>query len=207
MSPPVARSIAVTVRTLLWQRYDGRGSELCSVDVRSDRLTAYGTALGLAELAYRIDYRVETSAGFATSSCEVHATGAGWSRRLVLRGHGAGHWEVDASATGPVAMAPPGGASAMLAGALDIDIGYSPMTNTLPVRRLALPDAPAGEAYDVVVAWIDVPSLVVQPMRQTYTALGADAARFSASGFSAELALDDLGLVTDYPELATAATP
>jgi hypothetical protein len=81
-------------------------------------------------------------------------------------------------------------------GCLDVDLACSPATNTLPIRRLNLGN---GEAQVATTAWIRFPGLEVQPLRQTYTRLSADRYRYeSATGFSAEIVVDDLGMVVDY---------
>lgn len=80
----------------------------------------------------------------------------------------------------------------------DVDLAWSPSTNTLPIRRLGLA---VGEARDVVAAWVRLPGLIVTPLPQRYTRLSADRYRYESSGgrFVAELQVDDLGLVTRYP--------
>lgn len=85
-----------------------------------------------------------------------------------------------------------------LHGCLDIDLGFTPSTNTLPIRRLNLA---VGESADVTAAWVRFPELSVQPLRQRYTRTAADRYRYESldSGFTAELTVDDLGLVVDYP--------
>jgi hypothetical protein len=85
---------------------------------------------------------------------------------------------------------------AHLAACTDIDLGFTPATNTVAIRRLNLD---VGQSAEISAAWMRLPGLTLEPLRQTYTRL--DAARYryeSASGFSAELAVDEDGLVVDY---------
>ena len=49
-----------------------------------------------------------------------------------------------------------------LAAALDVDLGHSPLTNTLPVRRLGLREAGRATPSTVEVAWVLLPSLEVR---------------------------------------------
>jgi uncharacterized protein len=51
-------------------------------------------------------------------------------------------------------------------GALDVDLGFTPATNTLPIRRLALA---VGESAPVRSAWLHFPELRLEPLEQTYT--------------------------------------
>lgn len=85
-----------------------------------------------------------------------------------------------------------------LAGCIDIDLSVTPSTNTLPIRRLNLA---VGESAEVTAAWVRFPALVVQPLRQRYTRLAPDRYLYESleSDFTAELTVDDLGLVTHYP--------
>jgi len=83
-----------------------------------------------------------------------------------------------------------------LRGCDDVDLMVTPATNTLPIRRL---DLQVGNSESVIVAWVKFPELTVQPLSQRYTRLTRDSYRYgSNTGFSAEIAVDDLGLVTTY---------
>jgi hypothetical protein len=97
----------------------------------------------------------------------------------------------------------------------------TPLTNTLPIQRL--PWTP-GQSRDFTMAYIRLPDLNVQPVRQRYTAGTAGDPRLRAfryqmlpsdargqeaasteryhsagSGFSAQLLVDPDGLVLHYP--------
>ena len=79
----------------------------------------------------------------------------------------------------------------------DIDLAVTPATNTLPIRRLKLQ---VGSSESVVAAWVKFPELSIQPLSQRYTRLTKDIYRYeSNTGFSAEITVDDLGLVVTYP--------
>jgi hypothetical protein len=78
----------------------------------------------------------------------------------------------------------------------DVDLAVTPATNTLPIRRLNLQ---VGSGESVIAAWVKFPDLAVQPLSQRYTRLTKDTYRYeSNTGFSAEIVVDDLGLVTAY---------
>jgi uncharacterized protein len=86
-----------------------------------------------------------------------------------------------------------------LDGCMDVDIGVTPATNTLPIRRLNLQ---VGESAEVTAAWVRFPELTVEPLAQRYTRLDERRYRYeSASGFSAELEVDELGLVVRYGDI------
>jgi uncharacterized protein len=79
----------------------------------------------------------------------------------------------------------------------DIDLAVTPATNTLAVRRLNLQ---VGSSESIIAAWVKFPDLTVQPLSQRYTRLDQNTYRYASNtGFSAEIVVDALGLVTDYP--------
>jgi hypothetical protein len=89
-----------------------------------------------------------------------------------------------------------------LAEALDVDLYGSPLTNTLPIRRLDLLARPADTGHTVLAAWVLLPSLAVIPLTQSYTPLGHGKIRYSSGTFTADLSVDESGFVTHYPGLA-----
>jgi len=92
-----------------------------------------------------------------------------------------------------------------LQGCIDVDIMLTPLTNTLPIRRLA---PTPGESREISVVYIAAPDLSIRPFRQRYTRLdddgdGRSRYRYESleSGFTAELLVDDDGFVIDYSDI------
>ena len=195
-------------RLILWRGIDEWRAEASSVEVASNGVRATGTQLGTDPLPYRADYKLDATDGFVTRRFEVTTGGTGWSRRVVLTHDGVGGWECAAETDGRVDLPAPGVDAQMLAGALDCDLGFSPLTNLMPVRRHRLHEGPGAE--DFVMAWVSVPSLEVFASAQRYEFVRRDddirIVRFidrgRFAGFTAELELDADGLVVLYPELA-----
>ncbi len=92
-----------------------------------------------------------------------------------------------------------------LRGCVDVDLGVTSSTNTLPIRRL---DLAVGEARAVDAAWVRFPDVSLQVLPQRYTRLASKRYRYESlnSGFTAELQVDDLGLVVRYEDLFERAT-
>ncbi len=132
-------------------------------------------------------YDVILDAGWAFQALRLNSADG---RHLDLRRDGAGRWAQD------------GNDRPDLAGTVDIDLAFSPFTNTLPIRRL---DLPVGGAAEIVVAYVDAPSLAVLPDPQRYTRLAVDQYLFESldSDFTREITVDSEGLVIDYPGLFT----
>jgi uncharacterized protein len=86
-----------------------------------------------------------------------------------------------------------------LDGCTEVDLGATPFTNTLPIRRLRIE---VGDTAAIRVARVDHETLEVVPEDQWYTRLSLDRWRYEdESGFVAELPVDSNGLVLDYPGL------
>jgi hypothetical protein len=83
-------------------------------------------------------------------------------------------------------------------GAIDIDLGWSPSTNTLPIRRLNLEIGRASGEF--IAAWVRFPELTLQPLTQEYLRLEDCQYRYSSRGgaFVANLLVDENALVRDY---------
>lgn len=176
----------------MWQGYGAPSLEIAVVDMDDRYLVAQGTLVRAVPEPCTVSYRLETVDGFVTTSLEVMAWGAGWSRTLDLRRSVQGKWRAE-----------PGGALPELDGALDCDLAFSCLTNTMPVVRNRL-HARVG-AVDLVAAWVSIPDLTVRVSAQRYThlarATGGAVVKFESGSFAADLEFDAAGFVKDYTGL------
>jgi len=194
-------------RVVVWSGLDAWRCELAEVELEADGLRARGVQIGIDPLPYRVDYRLDASgAGFTTRSLRVEAAGEGWARRLRLERDEVGEWTIEVGGEGEAELAAPGGDVDPLAGALDCDLAFSPLTNAMPVARHRLGESEGGGTF--LMAWVAVPDLTVTPSRQHYTHVRAGAegsiVRYQSESrdFVADLELDPEGLVRVYPQLA-----
>jgi hypothetical protein len=194
-------------RFVVWDKEDRYGSEAVEATLLADRLQASGVQVGFAPLPYRLDFTLDTGAGWVTERLAVTSRGESWSRTLDLRRSAAGEWSIEASAEGDVDLPAPGGDVASFATALDCDLGLCPLTNTMPVLRHDL--LRLDGSLDFVMAWVSVPDLAVRRSDQRYTTLpnatdGLRRIEYRSIGgtFVSELTYDDDGLVVDYPQMA-----
>ena len=199
-------------RFAVWQGLDEWRVEVARVRIDGTRLAASGVQVAGGAAPYRLDYALETGERFVTRSLQVGVEGPGWRRSLRLARADDGTWSAESAATGEADLPPPASAATGLGEALDCDLGLSPITNLMPIRRDDLHREPG--AREITVGWVAVPELTVVPARQLYEHLHADedgsVVRFRSldgefAGFEAELELDRDGLVTLYPELARRA--
>lgn len=193
---------------MIWRGVDRWLAEVASIDLQQSGVRATGTQLGDDPVPYRLDYTLDASEDFITQSISAFITGDGWSRGVRLAHDGTGGWQCDSECRGDVDLPTPGGDTRALAGAHDCDLGFSPLTNLMPIRRLSLHRQPSSA--DLLMAWISVPDLGVFAYPQRYEHIRADATgavvRFTSlgihEGFTSELRVDRDGLVLVYPHLA-----
>ncbi len=85
-------------------------------------------------------------------------------------------------------------------GLLDVDLGFTPATNTNAIRRL---DLGIGEKTETTAVWLDTSDWTVKPLAQTYERVSQNAYAYTSPqhGYEAELQVDAFGIVLDYPGL------
>ncbi|GGM63686.1 putative glycolipid-binding domain-containing protein [Dactylosporangium sucinum] len=201
--------MTVLPRAFAWQRTDTTGGEFATLDDRRG-LHARGTAFAADRGLYTCRYDLHTDEGWASTRFEVTAEGGGWLRTLRME-RAAGRWRVTTGEQGDLERVLRGAPFAgieepdRLHNVLDVDLYNSPLTNTLPIRRLGLHRAAPGTTVTIEAAWILLPSLAVLPVEQTYEVLEGRRVRYRSENFTAVIEIDDEGWVTEYPDLATLA--
>ena len=182
----------INERDMLWEPCGEPGLEHLLVQFSAAGLLADGFVIRQRPGArpFRLRYQIRCDEATRVRSAQM------WiefpeEHRVDLRSDGLGNW------TDGAGVALPG-----LAGCIDLDIAATPFTNTLPIRRLGLKPGQSAE-FDVV--YLTIPDLEVRSLRQRYSFLRSEAGRCvylyqnCASGFAAELPVDEDGLVLDYP--------
>jgi len=200
--------MSVLPRALLWQRVDtnGNGAEFTAYDDRRG-LVARGAAICADPIPYACRYELVTDPEWVSTRFEATVEGAGWLRTVRME-RAAGRWRVTTAEQGnleslvPSAPFPGSEEPSRLVDALDVDLYDSPLTNTLPIRRLGLLKQPPGTTRKVTAAWILLPSLAVLPLEQTYTVLAPGKVRYTSGDFTVDIDIDGDGFVTYYPGLA-----
>jgi hypothetical protein len=188
-----------SVRGVLWQRLDTPGLERCTLSARDGDWRLAGTVL-LADAGAPVEiaWSVDVDADWRTTAATIDIQGAERETFVVQvdAADGDRRWRLargEGDKIGPFVPLPAAD------GRIDIDLGFTPATNTLPIRRL---DLPIGSGADVTAVWFRWPQRVVEPLVQRYERQTTDRWRYaSASGFAADLTVDDLGLVIDYGEI------
>lgn len=195
----------------MWVRADVPGSELVVVE-ESDGLLMRGWQHAVDPVPYALSYELRVDGAGAAIQLSARAEAAGWSRDLRLR-RSSDRWSCDSASVGAPELASFDGDGerraapglpdpAALDGVQDIDIGGSPLTNALPVRRLGLLDSSPGRTVTITSAWVLPPTLEVIASVQTYEVLGDHHIRYGDDGVHADIRYDADGWVGDYSGLA-----
>jgi uncharacterized protein len=173
--------------SLLWRRLDTPGHDACVVQRVSDGWLLEGKAVFLhSGEAAQLAYHVRSDAQFHARGGRVSGFLGERPIDLVAERTGSG-WLLDGVFSG-------------LAECLDLDFGFTPATNWFQLRRLALSVGMSGAAP---AAWLDLDSLALEHLDQTYerrsaTSYWYDAPRFD---YHALLEVNEMGFVHRYPEL------
>ena len=188
------RERSAGAETMLWRRVDRPGHEAARLVFHAPFWQLTGTAVFAEDgVPCRLEYQVTCDPSWRTR----HAQLTGWfgTRRIVctVSADARRRWRLD------------GRECSQVEGCVDLDLSFSPATNLLPVRRLALP---VGETAAVRAAWLRFPECRLEPLDQRYHRVGAERYHYEASAgaevFHAELRITPTGFVAEYSGLWTA---
>jgi len=174
------------IHTGLWQWLQGTGLERFQLLRAADKWILRGTILTLAEYApAEAHYEIICDQSWHTRSADISVQDSDGERVLRIRKESRQWYEN-------------GQANETVNGCIDIDLGWSPSTNTLPIRRLQL--AVGESSGTVTAAWVRFPDLTLQPLPQQYLRISDLCYRYSSRGgsFMADLSVDEEGMVLNY---------
>lgn len=138
---------------ILWQRLDLPGHDAAVVERMEGGAALRGTAVFLDGAPTALHYLVRCDGRWVTRMARVRGRRGGDRLDLRIERDPSGRWTLDGSACPEVE------------GCEDIDLNFTPATNLLPLRRLALA---AGQAAEVRSAWLEWPTLRLRPLVQRY---------------------------------------
>lgn len=170
-------------RWIMWQGLITPSLERCSLGPVDGGLELNGLILQAHEgTPYVARYRIQVDQAWRTRAVELELENDG-RRALSLLRNPSGEWMRDGQ--------PLNG----FEDCVDIDIEWSPSTNTLPIRRLGMA---VGQSVTLTATWIRLPPLEIQRLDQSYERVAEDRYRYRSGRFVADLELDADGLVVHY---------
>jgi hypothetical protein len=176
------------VHTAMWRRLDQPGHEAARLVYHAPFWQLGGTAVFLLDRPARLEYQIVCDAAWRT----LHGRVTGWYGpdpvKVELYTDNARRWTIN------------GQPAPVVAGCVDLDLSFSPATNAIPIRRLALNQ---GERAEVRSAWLKFPELGLEPLVQTYARTGESTYHYESSGgeFVTEIEVDAAGFAVRYPPL------
>ncbi len=173
--------------SILWRRLDVPGHEIARIVLQENRWELSGTAIFAHEGGpCRLDYSIVCDSAWRTRSARLSGVVGDRGVDLSVSVDEEQRWRLNGTEYPSVA------------GCIDIDFGFSPSTNLLPIRRLSLK---VGEEAEVRAAWLPFPSLVFEVLPQVYRREGVRTYRYESGGgaFVRLLEVNAAGFVTSYP--------
>jgi hypothetical protein len=174
--------------TIMWRRLDKPGAEVADLT----RNGAGWILAGMAVVAHdgrpcALEYRIECDAAWQTETVRIGGHVGGKPAALELVRSPGHSWRMN------------GTLMPLLQGCVDVDFGFSPVTNLLPIRRLELA---LGSRAEVRAAWVRFPELTVEVLEQAYTRMGSATYLYesAAGAFRRDLSVNAAGFVVEYPD-------
>jgi uncharacterized protein len=174
-------------RAVAWKNLLLDGTDYCALWQTTEGWMLKGTVTGVLKDQRPVvaNYEIHCDENWLTHRASVERTIGSDTKSLSLNVESRGIWRSAGQEIPAVA------------GCADVDLGLTPATNTLPIRRLGLQ---TGNSESVIAAWVQFPDLILQPLSQRYSRIAKDTYRYASNtGFLADITVDDLGLVINYP--------
>ncbi len=175
--------------TFFWRKLDHPGHDSCRLFKLSDGWRLSGSAVfRAAQRACHFQYDVITDAAFLTKSASVVGYLGNKVIDIRIRSSGTGRWRVN------------GVPNAAVAGCLDVDLGFTPATNLIALRRLALK---VGQHAEAPAACLEFPGMRFVKLPQRYERIERTRYAYEAPtvGYTGILQVSSLGVVAYYPDL------
>lgn len=175
-------------KSIVWQRAEkiGAGHEFARVFFERPKCFFEGAAIFISEKKFcRLDYKIVCDEHWETLSAKVSGFVGDENIEVKVSVGSNGIWTMNGEEISAVENC------------TDIDLNFSPVTNTLPIKRLSLE---IGAKEKVRAAWLRFPSFTLEPLEQTYERTSENFYIYeSANGaFRAEIETDEFGLATRY---------
>lgn len=189
MPPASSPSQTKLVAAFFWRRLDQPGHDCC----RLFRLAGGWKLRGMAVFSEsgqpcNFAYEVLVDLHWKTRSARLTGFCGKKEIDMRIRRTADGNWRVGTEMQHAVADC------------IDIDLGFTPATNMLAIRRLNLS---IGESAEAPAAWLALPSLTLKVLPQTYLRSAELEYEYEAPsvGYKERLQVSKLGAVERYPRL------
>lgn len=174
---------------VLWRRLDTKGMDACCISSGDDGWEIEGTSIFEdGTRVANLSYRLSCAGDWSTKAAEVRGWIGDDRLSIGIRKHSDDVWIAN------------GRHVALTNGLLDVDLGFTPASNTNAIRRLNLD---VGDEAQTVAVWLDTEDWTFKPLTQAYERISPTgfAYKSPAHNYEAELQVSGAGVVLDYPGL------
>lgn len=175
--------------SILWRRLDVPGHDAALLTKGTTNVELRGMAVFREEAGpTAVQYSIDCDASWRTSRGRVNGWRGTQPVELEIQRDEDGRWSLN------------GAPCPAVAGCIDLDLSFTPATNLLPLRRLALP---VGHRTEIRSAWLAWPATILQPLVQRYDRQSATTYHYEADlptgdTFTSILPVDSFGWVLNY---------
>jgi hypothetical protein len=176
---------------ILWSGIEYHSLENCLVEITGTGAEINSVIVGgYGEKIYCVEYRIRTNQNWETIFVEIKSRHSNTLDDFIFESDAKGNWVLN------------GKPANQFQGCVDVDIPLTPFTNTLPIKRLNMQ---RGEVSEICVLYIDLLERQITPVRQKYVRLSDTQYHYEniPNDFEADIEVDELGYVVDYPTLFT----
>lgn len=174
------------INTHMWRSLRTEGYERGELLKRGENWVLRGTILRISENGpAEVRYKIISDQSWSTTAAQIICCDDLGQRELrIVREHN--RWYANQELL------------SLPSDCVDVDLAWSPSTNTLPIRRLGL-NIGSGSG-PLTAAWIRLPELIVEPLQQTYQRTSQTTYTYSSRGgsFKTSLTVDKNGLIVLY---------
>jgi uncharacterized protein len=175
----------INMQTVLWGKIAGEGMEYCEVDSSPVTALRGEVITRLYDRPISISYSIQCQADGSTESAQIICRDNGEIQDMHIRRTNQDEWFCNEQELSE------------FRGCKDIDLGITPSTNTLPIRRL---DMAVGESKEITALSLRFPDLTYAPLTQRYTRVDSRTFLYESieSGYQATMKVDSGAIVITY---------
>jgi uncharacterized protein len=174
-------------KSIVWRRLDVPGHEYARISSNQSGVQINGTAILVFGSAFcKLDYAIKCRADWRTEAVKV----SGFVGEKII--------DIDIAVDEKNIWKLNGDEVSEVRDCLDIDLNFSPLTNTLPIRRLKLA---VGKKSTVRAAWLRFPGFQLESLEQSYERTSETIYHYESAGgrFTTDIEVDYSGLAVKYP--------
>lgn len=175
--------------TSLWRRLDLPGHDSCCLWKSDHGWHLAGTAIfWFEQQPCLLSYEVNTHLNWETCTANVSGYVGESVIALAIARTPNNYWSINDTDVQDAA------------GCIDLDLGFTPATNLIAIRRLSLA---IGARSPAPAAWLEFPTFTLKQLEQHYHRISADRYDYAAPevGYADVLDVDEYGAIARYPQL------